>query len=76
MKSEEKKKWIEANKEAKAILALEGLYPDEISDAIEKAVLEDRMTDSDAVNQLLEYIKEHQKLESFLESRTWMILSS
>ncbi|WP_176701280.1 hypothetical protein [Gilliamella sp. wkB108] len=50
MTPEEKEKWIEANREAKAILALESPYPDETSEAIEKTVLEDHVTDSDAVN--------------------------
>lgn len=72
MTPEEKQKWIEANKESKTILALAGLYPDEIDDAIEKTILEDRVTESDAVNQLLEYVKEFQTLEGFLESRTWI----
>lgn len=72
MTPEEKEQWIVASKEAKAILALEGLYPSEIDNEIEKAVLDGRITHSDAINEMLEYVKKHQKLDGFLKSRTWI----
>ncbi|OCG21096.1 hypothetical protein A9G11_09170 [Gilliamella sp. wkB108] len=71
MTPEEKEKWIEVNRESKAILALEGLYPNEIDDAIEEAVLDGRVTERQAVEECLGYVKKHKTQKGFLESREW-----
>lgn len=43
-----------------------------ITDTPKKFYLDGRITHSDAINEMLEYVKKHQKLDGFLKSRTWI----
>ena len=57
---------------SESILALEGMSPDSTSIAIKNAVIAGRITGSQAVAELCEWVKAHQSLDGFIASRAWV----
>ena len=62
----------EAFRQSESILALEGMSPDSTSIAIKNAVIAGRVTGSQAVAELCEWVKAHQSLDGFIASRAWV----
>ena len=60
-----------AMEQSAALHRLEGMEPTEISLAIDRAALAGHVSSQQAAKELRDYVKEHQKLSGFLESRPW-----
>lgn len=61
--------------QARAILRLEGIEADELSAAIDQAVLQGRISTGQALAELNEWAKTHHSLDRFLETRIWILRS-
>ena len=62
----------EAFRQSEAICALEGMNPDATSVAIKNAVISGRVTGSQAVSELCDWVKAHQSVDGFIASRSWI----
>ena len=60
-----------AFEQSEAMLRLEGMHPTPTSEAIKEAVIAGRVSGSQAVAELMEWAKQHQSVDGFIESRTW-----
>ena len=60
-----------AFEQSEAILRLEGMHPNPTSEAIKEAVIAGRVSGSQAVAELMEWAKQHQSEDGFIESRAW-----
>jgi hypothetical protein len=63
----------ESIRQTDAIFALEGFEPDAQGRAIDAAVLAGRVTNAQAADELVAYVKEHKTAEGFVESRPWRL---
>ena len=61
----------EAMRQRDAIFRLEGFEPTDMSRAVDAAVLAGRVTNKQAGDEMVAYVKEHKTLEGFLQSRHW-----
>ena len=57
--------------QADAIMALEGFSPDEISQAVDHAVLSGKTDLTQANEALLQYVQENKTVTGFLDSGLW-----
>ena len=62
---------LEAIRQTKAILALDGFHPTADSHALDVAVIEGFVTSAQCIAQIVEYVKEHKTMDGFLASRPW-----
>ena len=62
----------DAIKQGNAISALEGFQPDNLTKAIDEAVLAGRVTNRQAANEMASYAKEHKSLDGFSATRDWL----
>ncbi len=62
----------EAIKQVDAIFALEGFEKTEQSKKIDEAVLAGRVSNQQAIDEMIAYVKEHKTTDGFfIESREW-----
>lgn len=59
--------------QARAIMSLEGFEPDELSKAIDQALLQGRVSIDQVLAELREWAKTHHSLDGFLETRIWVM---
>ena len=71
MTSEEKEKYRKVCEQVDAIFALEGFQPTEQSKAIDEAVMAGRVTNRQAREEMVAYIKQHGTVDGFVASRSW-----
>ncbi len=55
-----------------AIFALESFHPTEQTKQIDLAVLSGRVSNAQAIDEMLHYIAQHHSLVGFAESRSWL----
>jgi flagellar motor switch protein FliG len=67
----EKAALIKAIEQTDAIFALEGFEPTEQRKAINEAALVGRVSHSQVIEEMLEFIKEHKTVRGFVETRSW-----
>jgi len=61
----------DAIKQTDAIFALEGFEPTDQTRAIDAAVLAGRVTNAQAVEEMVEFAKKHKTTDGFIQSRAW-----
>jgi flagellar motor switch protein FliG len=67
----EKEALLKAIGQTDAIFALEGFEPTEQRKLINEAVLAGRVSHSQAIEEMLDFIKKHKTVRGFVESRSW-----
>jgi DNA-damage-inducible protein J len=72
LSSLEKATYLKAIEQTDAIFAFEGFRPTEQSKAIDAAILAGRITTTQAIEEMREYIMAHKTFDGFLESRSWV----
>lgn len=60
-----------AFEQSEAMLRLEGMHPTPTSEAIKEAVIAGRVSGSQASAELIEWVKQRQSLDGFIQSRSW-----
>ncbi len=70
--TDEKRKNIENSiKQSNAIFKLEGFEETEQTRLIDNAVLAGKVSPSQVVKEMIEYVKQHKTTDGFIESRSW-----
>ena len=60
-----------AFEQSEAILRLESMHPTPTSEAIKEAVIAGRVSGSQAITELCDYVKKQKTTDGFLPSRKW-----
>ena len=71
MDAAERARMAEAIRQAEAIWALDGFEPTPDNKAINEAILEGRVTPSQMIAELKDYVREHKTMDGFVASRAW-----
>lgn len=63
--------YVAAMKQTEAMVALEGMQPTAQDKAATAAIVAGRVAPEQAREELLAYVREHQTMRGFIESRSW-----
>lgn len=72
MTPDERLKCEEYIRQVDAIFRLEGFEPTAMERAMDAAVLAGRVTTSQIIKEMREYIMQHKTLDGFIQSRSWI----
>ena len=71
MDTAERARMAEAIRQTEAIWALEGFEPTPHNKAINEAMLKGRVTPSQVIAELKDYVRQHKTMDGFVSSRSW-----